>query len=218
MLWFMAPLHTCWQIWKNRSTGQLPILPFLSLLVNCGIWTSYGACVSRAGLSWCQTSRAYPRTDTCTSLSCGSLKPRASIEMLSSPALHLFCTWCYLVDIRRKRVTNAWYLDVSARLRATPCFSPLAAIATVVKTKSTAAIPPSLTRFIRCLFSVDSVRIPGRARRKYMGPKCDWLASWLPADGMPFNIIDSASGLLEHRLQLRRCKLRRHTLYRLRIE
>jgi len=37
-----APIITCRQIWKDQSVGDLSAFPFVSLIGNCGVWTTYG--------------------------------------------------------------------------------------------------------------------------------------------------------------------------------
>jgi len=37
-----APILTCHKIWKDGSVGDLSAFPFVSLIGNCGVWTTYG--------------------------------------------------------------------------------------------------------------------------------------------------------------------------------
>jgi len=37
-----APILTCQKIWKDKSVGELSAFPFVSLIGNCGVWTTYG--------------------------------------------------------------------------------------------------------------------------------------------------------------------------------
>ena len=147
--WFLAPLHTCWYIYKDGSVRDLPILPFLSLLVNCGIWTAYGICIASspvivpnvigfiAGLLY---------TSIYVWFSNGGSDQRKSFLASLMLLTYVMYAWTYAPPGRECLAFGR----VGAFTSIVLCLSPLTAILTVLKTKSTASMPllPSLALFI----------------------------------------------------------------------
>ncbi len=136
-----SSFHTAINILKMRSVGQLSAIPFLSLLVNCVVWSLYG----------------YLRSDNSV------LLPNASGTLVS-----LFCIFAYskhsiTSNHQLNIVTIAVILfvfflaygndydsigKVGCILSVVVSGAPLAVIRTVIRDKSTASIPFSSSAFM----------------------------------------------------------------------
>lgn len=135
-----ASVKSARKIWIDKSTSNLPILPFLSLFTNCMIWTFYGLLKSDMTLvvpSAIGISSGF--FCTLTYLLHAEVKIFNYAISLGACTLISFCSILYFY--RSEQLLGAVGVIISVVLLA----SPLSSLATVIKDKSTASLPFSTT-------------------------------------------------------------------------
>lgn len=146
VLVFLAPMPTLLQIWRTKKTGNLPLLPYTAMIINSFLWLGYGFL------------RDQPKIWTCNAVgffvSCFYFlefvryAPKRSRTLPGSITQHFHA--CFVVVLGTLVLA---LLDPSAviigHLAVLSCIimfaSPLAALPTVLETKSAKAIPLAYT-------------------------------------------------------------------------
>lgn len=141
----LSPFPTVQKILRDKSVGDLPVLPYSSLVANCFIWMTYGLLKSE------------PKVWSCNSfstilgiyylLSFAKHSPKASPTLPGSIAMHfkaaigtILATLAVAVGMPKVKAANI--LGSAGVAICIALFaSPLAALKTVFKTKSAEAIP-----------------------------------------------------------------------------
>eukprot|EP00561_Arcocellulus_cornucervis_P012511 CAMPEP_0185805760 /NCGR_PEP_ID=MMETSP1322-20130828/4050_1 /TAXON_ID=265543 /ORGANISM="Minutocellus polymorphus, Strain RCC2270" /LENGTH=309 /DNA_ID=CAMNT_0028501815 /DNA_START=111 /DNA_END=1040 /DNA_ORIENTATION=+ len=141
----LSPFPTVQKILREKSVGDLPVLPYSSLVANCFIWMTYGILKSE------------PKVWSCNSFSTilgiyylfsfAKHSPKASPTLPGSIAMHfkaaigtILATLAVAVGMPKVKAANilgSAGVGICIALFA----SPLAALKTVFKTKSAEAIP-----------------------------------------------------------------------------
>lgn len=137
---FLSPLKTVRRIRNERSVGKLPILPFLTLFVNCAIWLAYGVCktdytviVPNALGLVMGFVYTFVYVMYCKS---GNTSVRNNFLVAFLVVLYLMYRWTFSPS-HECGVFGSFGAFSSVLLG----FSPLAAILTVIQDKSVASMP-----------------------------------------------------------------------------
>lgn len=165
-----APLLTFHQIRRNRSVGDLPLLPYTAMAANCALWTTYGFLQRQTALwvpnlvglllathyfaSYVQF--AAPKGETSSPV--GSIQQHAA----ALAAVAAFTAAAVLCSVNPALIGRAAVLFCVALFA-----SPLATLRTVLRTKSAQSIPLPFT--IASVASCFCWTVTGALRMR-----CDW--------------------------------------------
>jgi len=146
---FLAPLPTMRKISRDRSVGSLPLLPYTSMVSSCFLWTTYGVLKHEYNIWACNgvgfvlgvfyVANFLPHA------------PKSSPTLPGSVMMHVQgCAFIILTTL-----LVAFFLPLTDSIRyvgllgITLCLvlfaSPLAALGTVLETRSAASIPLPFT-------------------------------------------------------------------------
>mmetsp|Transcript_33741 Transcript_33741/g.49208 ORF Transcript_33741/g.49208 Transcript_33741/m.49208 type:complete len:300 (+) Transcript_33741:52-951(+) len=154
----MASLPTIWGISKNKSVGDLPLLPYTSLISNAFIWALYGVLQKDPRLWSCNIAAVVLGVYYFTTFTRHS--PSKSPTLPGSVARHLQV--CLGIITAVSAIALRLPTELAIRILGTTgvviCIglfaSPLAALKTVLKTKSAQSIPLpfAVATAINCFF------------------------------------------------------------------
>mmetsp|Transcript_4894 Transcript_4894/g.11676 ORF Transcript_4894/g.11676 Transcript_4894/m.11676 type:complete len:271 (-) Transcript_4894:128-940(-) len=155
---FMAPMPTIQQIERERTVGNLPLLPYSSMIANCVLWFVYGLLLKQSkvwftngvglffGLYYFLRFIKYT-TPKSTSLP-GSVRQHAQgcLAIIATSAVWVLT--CYLT-VRRKGMWMSYAAGLIGNTAVLFCLlmfaSPLSALQTVLRTRSAKSIPLPFT-------------------------------------------------------------------------
>src|SRR5690606_24221084 len=129
---------TVQQIIRDKTTGQLPLLPFASLLTNCVIWSWYGFLLGDSTVM----------LPNLTGAICGAIYTAVYLRYATSSQLPLLATSAALISgvtlaalslPAAQALPYIGYLGVV--LAVILMASPLATVGTVLREKSTRSMP-----------------------------------------------------------------------------
>ena len=127
-------LKTALSIIADRSVKSLSPLPFISLLVNCVIWSFYGLLRNDATVLFPNACGIVTGSICIGTYQKYSLSIPSEMYLIST-ALIGFAVWCYSINDFQTLGTLGCALAVLVMA------SPLATLTTVIKQKSTASLP-----------------------------------------------------------------------------
>lgn len=141
----LSPFPTVQKILRDKSVGDLPVLPYSSLVANCFIWMTYGLLKSEPKVWSCNSFSTILGIYYLASFAKHS--PKASPTLPGSIAMHfkaaigtILATLAVAVGMPKVKAANI--LGSAGVAICIALFaSPLAALKTVFKTKSAEAIP-----------------------------------------------------------------------------
>lgn len=155
---FMAPYPTIRQVQKDRSVGNLPLLPYSSMIANCILWFAYGILRNESkvwftnlvglvfGLFYFLKFIKYTQPKS-TSLP-GTVRQhfQGCLAIIAISAAWIFA--CYLT-VRRKGMWMPYAAGFIGNTAVIFCLlmfaSPLSALKTVLRTRSAKSIPLPFT-------------------------------------------------------------------------
>jgi len=155
---FMAPYPTLRQVQKDRSVGNLPLLPYSSMIANCILWFTYGILLKERkvwftnlvglifGLFYFLKFIKYTQPKS-TSLP-GTVRQhmQGCLAIIAGSAAWIIV--CYLT-VRRKDMWMTYAAGFIGNTAVMFCLlmfaSPLSALKTVLRTRSAKSIPLPFT-------------------------------------------------------------------------
>lgn len=146
---FSAPIPTLRQIAKDRTVGGLPLLPYTSMVTSAFLWTVYGWLNQQPSIYVTNSlgmimgmyyTYEFTRFAPVASPTLpGSVKVHLHVILLITTATILFCSVVSLAT------SSLWVGRVAVLFCLAMFGSPLAALKTVLQTKSAATIPLPFT-------------------------------------------------------------------------
>lgn len=131
----LSSCHTAWTIHHEKTVRDLPLLPFLSLFVNCTLWTLYGL------LKNDMTLLVPNITGSLAGLACTAVyytyTSFASQATQYRTAACLLCLASFLFCTDESNLLGVLSCSAAVVLMG----SPLSAVFTVIRNKSTASLP-----------------------------------------------------------------------------
>mmetsp|Transcript_612 Transcript_612/g.962 ORF Transcript_612/g.962 Transcript_612/m.962 type:complete len:223 (-) Transcript_612:80-748(-) len=151
---FMAPIPTIFQVWKDKKVGDLPLLPYTSIILNGFVWVSYGIMKEEPKV-WIPNS---------TGLALGiiyflifiSYAPTKSPTLPGSVLQHMQGASLVILTCLGLAFFSGTTMVGNLGVVICVCMfaSPLAALKVVIQTKSARAIPLpfSMVSVMNCFF------------------------------------------------------------------
>ncbi|KAG7363308.1 sugar efflux transporter [Nitzschia inconspicua] len=158
MVLLLAPMLTIKQVVSSKSVGNLPLLPYSSMVANCFLWTAYGILLQQSKL-WATNGIGLilgliyflqfikfspPKAPTLP----GSIRQHAQAVSVIVFGTFGWCAKCYLTSQK----VSSWPAQAAklvGNAAVVLCLvmfaSPLSALKTVLKTKSAKSIPLPFT-------------------------------------------------------------------------
>lgn len=154
----LSPFPTVQKILKDKSVGDLPLLPYSSLVANCFIWMTYGILKSEAKVWSCNSFSTILGIYYFASFA--KFSPKASPTLPGSVAMHFKATvgtilTTLAIAASMSKTKAASILGSAGVAICIALFaSPLAALKTVFKTKSAESIPLpfAIAATVNCVF------------------------------------------------------------------
>jgi len=155
---FMAPYPTIQKVQKAKSVGSLPLLPYSSMIANCVLWVAYGLLTNTSKV-WFTNSvglvfglfyflkfiKYTPQKSTTLP---GTVRQHLQGCSAIIVGILLWLLICYST-VRRKNMWMPYAAGVIGNTAVVFCLlmfaSPLAALKTVLRTRSASSIPLPFT-------------------------------------------------------------------------
>ncbi len=134
-----ASVQTCYSIYKSKSVGSLSIIPYVSLFTNCSVWVMYTMITEDYTVMWPNLAGVF------TGLGCTCIYHIYSFDNHLNTYVVSFALIALSLQFATKLDTNS--IGIEGCILATILMgSPLATVGTVLRERSTAALPlyPSL--------------------------------------------------------------------------
>ena len=134
-----ASIQTCYKIYNNKSVGSLSIIPYVSLFTNCSVWVMYTLITQDYTVMYPNLAGVF------TGLGCTCIYHIYSFE--SHVKIYLASFALIGLSLKFATVLDTTSIGIEGCVLATVLMgSPLATLGTVLKERSTAALPlyPSL--------------------------------------------------------------------------
>ena len=149
ILVFCAPIPTLQQITKDRTVGSLPLLPYTSMIASAFLWTTYGwlnheSTIYMSNSVGLVLGVYYTFRFTRFAPSVSSTLPGSVQNHLLALAAVMAATIVTVLAFSRE-TSSLWIGRVAVVFCLAMFASPLAALKTVLETKSAASIPLSFT-------------------------------------------------------------------------
>jgi uncharacterized protein with PQ loop repeat len=138
--------QVAWRILTNRSVGSLSPLPFASLFANCLIWMYYGFLINDSVVYFPNMVGATIGMFCIFAYEAISTQSNIIVYSLVAVVTLLATTYAYLEDAKTLGI-------LGVGIAALMTVAPLASLGTIMKERSTAAMPliPSIMAFCNAL-------------------------------------------------------------------
>eukprot|EP00537_Pseudo-nitzschia_pungens_P006267 CAMPEP_0172376682 /NCGR_PEP_ID=MMETSP1060-20121228/68340_1 /TAXON_ID=37318 /ORGANISM="Pseudo-nitzschia pungens, Strain cf. cingulata" /LENGTH=249 /DNA_ID=CAMNT_0013104323 /DNA_START=42 /DNA_END=791 /DNA_ORIENTATION=- len=164
---FIAPFPTIRQIQRDKTVGNLPLLPYSSMIANCVLWVLYGL-LTEAPKVWFTNlcglvlgNYYLVKFIQCTPANAmnlpGTVRQHVQGNLAIVAGAFLWILLCYMT-VRRKGMWMPYAAGLIGNTAVLFCMlmfaSPLAALKTVLRTRSARSIPLpfTLATVLNCFF------------------------------------------------------------------
>lgn len=139
---FLSGILQCQQMVTSKSTENIPFLPFLTTNFNCLMWASYGYLKGDMTVIFVNATGACLQTLYILCFLYYHKQKATELRQLLYVVIVAVCLYVYIVYMLTGKEERTWYLGKACIIvTVTMQASPFAAVAEVLRTKSTKSMP-----------------------------------------------------------------------------